>query len=69
MSLTIVYDMSTGEEHAGYTLPPLEALVAAWEQHHKNNNTWLYAKKIEQDVYKITPGPYGLSLGKFWVKK
>lgn len=65
--LTKVYSLQTGEVIAEYTLRPLEALVAAWEQHHKNFNTWEYAKKIEQDVYCLTPGKYGIELGNFWV--
>ena len=67
--LTKVLDMGSGETVAEYTLPPLEALVAAWEQHHKNFNTWEYAKKLEQDEYPIKTTKYGISLGKFWVEK
>ena len=67
--LTEVYDASTCKIYAEYSLPPLEALVAAWEQHHRNFNTWDYAKKMEQDFYPIETGRYGYSLGKFWVQK
>jgi len=67
--LTKVYDRSTAEVHAEYSLPPLEALVAAWEQHHKNFNTWTYAKKMEETYYPIEVGKYGYSLGNFWVQK
>lgn len=68
LMMTDVFDASTGEIYATYSLPPKEALVAAWEQHHKNFDTWEYAKKIESEVYHLKKGKYGWSLGKFRVQ-
>ena len=66
---TTVYHMVDGRptEYAVYILPPKEAIVAAWEQHHGNNNTWEYAKKLEAEFYPLKRGKYGWTLGKFWV--
>ena len=35
-----VYELASGEMVAIYSLPAKEAVVAAWEQHHRNFNTW-----------------------------
>jgi len=59
--------MSTGQVFGEYSLPPKQAIVAAWEQHHKNFNTWEYAKKIEAEVYPLEKSQYGWKLGNFWV--
>ena len=66
--LTKVWDLSTGEVFGEYSLKPKEAIVAAWEQHHKNHNTWEYAKKIESETYPLEKGKYGWTLGIFWAK-
>ena len=66
--LTQVLDASTGDVVAEYALSPVQALVATWEQHHKNFNTWEYAKKLEADYYPLKRGKYGWCLGKFWAK-
>jgi len=63
---TPVYSTATGECVALYSLPPKEAVVAAWEQHHRNFNTWEYAKKIEEETYPLEEGKYGWTLGNFW---
>jgi len=50
-----------------YKLPPLQALVACYEQYQKFNfNTWDYGS-VEQ--YPIIEGKYGFTLGEFWVEK
>ena len=67
--LTPVYSTETAELVAEYSLPAPEAVVAAWEQHHRNMNTWEYAKKMEQDYYPLEEGKYGWSLGNFWAPK
>lgn len=67
MEFSTVFDRGTGEEHAIYSLPPKEALVAAWEQHHKNFNTWEYAKKMEANHYPLKQETFGWTLGKFYV--
>jgi len=66
--VSVVYKAPEMEPYATYTLPAMEAIVAAWEQHHRNFNTWEYAKKMEQDFYPLMPGKYGYVLGAFWVK-
>ena len=63
---TPVFDVGTGKLVALYSLPPKEAVIAAWEQHHKNYNTWEYAKKLEKDSYPLRKGKYGWCLGIFW---
>lgn len=46
---TIVTDMDTFWE-VTYSLPPQEALVAAYEQSKKNFNTWTYKDPSEYDI-------------------
>jgi len=67
--MTTVYDLGSGKEAAVYSLPPKEALIACWEQHHKNHSTWEYAKKLEEEFYPLEEGEYGYTLGKLWVRK
>jgi len=66
-SLTSVFDRSTGKVVAEYLLSPQEAIVACWEQHHKNFNTWEYAKKMESKFYPLERTEFGWNLGNFWV--
>ena len=67
--LTDVYDMETCGIYASYSLEPKQAIIAAWEQYHKNFNTWEYAKKLEQEFYHLNKTKHGYTLGKFWVKR
>jgi len=66
-SLVTVYDRHTGKAVAEYSCSPKEAIVACWEQHHGNNNTWEYAQKIKAEVYPLERTKFGWILGKFWV--
>ncbi|QDP67178.1 MAG: hypothetical protein Unbinned3806contig1000_51 [Prokaryotic dsDNA virus sp.] len=52
-------------EELSYSLPPKQALVAAYEQHKGNNNTWTYK---DPSKYPIRKGKYGYTLGNCWVK-
>ena len=67
--ITTVLNAETGEAEATYSLSPKEAIVACWEQSHRNLNTWEYAKKLEAEFYPLVETEHGFTLGKFWVKK
>jgi hypothetical protein len=41
--MTTVFNLSTGDVKQ-YSLPPREAVIAAWEQEKRNYNTWDYGK-------------------------
>ena len=59
---TMVMDLFTGRKYY-YTLAPLQALVACYEQFGRNNfNTWQYK---EPDDYDIKSGRYCHLLGNF----
>ena len=50
-----------------YSLPPREALVAAWEQGRGNFNTWLYQESecpIEEGRWHLFAGDYAVSSGR-----
>lgn len=48
-----------------FSLSPMQALIAAYEQQLGNNNTWTYR---DPSKYPIRAGKYGFSLGNCWVK-
>lgn len=49
VSFVSLFDASKGYyvKEARYTLPPMEAMIAAVEQYKGNYNTWEYPKKLD----------------------
>ena len=60
--MTKVLNLNTGK-HTTYSLPPKEAVVAAYEQSLGNFNTWQY--KAFADHPKARRGQYSVSCGDF----
>ena len=59
MPVTVVRELGTDNEYT-YTLPPKQAVVAAWYQYgHSNWNTWTYNHHL------LKPGKYGWHMGNF----
>ena len=52
-------------EELSYSLPPMQALIAAYEQQLGNNSTWTYR---DPSKYPIIESKHGLILGDCWVK-
>lgn len=52
-------------EELSYSLPPKQALIAAYEQQLGNNSTWTYR---DPSKYPIRKGTFGYTLGYCWVK-
>lgn len=63
--MTTVVHLPTGTADT-YSLPPKHTLVAAYEQHRGNWNTWAYGKPEE---YPIVEGLYTFLLGEYAVRK
>ena len=57
-----VLNLGTGK-HVTYSLPPEEAVVAAYEQNRGNFNTWQYAAFADHP--KARRGQYSVSCGDF----
>ncbi len=58
--LTVVVNLHTGAERP-YSLPPAEALVAAYEQVRGNWNTWTYSESscpVEEGKYTLSAGDW-----------
>ena len=68
MELTKVYDLSTGNVYAEFSLPAKQAVISAWFNYHKSMNTWTHAQIIESEVYPLTQRKYGWTIGKFWAE-
>ena len=53
VSFVMLFDATKGEfiQEARYTLPPMQAMIAAVNQYNRNYNWWQYPKKLE-GVYK-----------------
>lgn len=63
--MTVVRNMHTSQELV-YSIPPKEAVVAAYNQYQRNNwNTWTYL----EGRAPVMEGKYGWSCGDFWARK
>ena len=67
MTVTTVYNLDT-EEETVFTLPPDQAVVAAFEQRRlrRNFETWDYPSPSDHSDYKRTK--HGHVCGNFWAK-
>jgi len=57
---TKVVNLRTGLEQY-FTLPPTEAVIAAWEQAQGNNNTWTYGDgkaPVKQGAHTVSAGDF-----------
>ena len=73
LTFSTVYNVDT-EEELTFSLPPKEALVAAFEYHRRVNGmpyarTDQFKAKMDSGAYHIKAGKFGLCLGPFWVRK
>jgi len=70
VNFSTVYNVDT-EDELTFSLPPEEAIVAAFEYHlgvHGMPTDQIKAKMDAGD-YQITKAQYGLCLGPFWARK
>ena len=51
-----------------YSLPPKQALVAAYEQSRGNWNTWEYESRLASGIYEFHKTPLSIRLGEFKVR-
>ena len=56
--LTLAFNLKTGEER-WFTLPPEQAVVAAYASEHGDGNTWEYTNK----KYPVVTGQYSVACG------
>jgi hypothetical protein len=65
MTSVTAVNLSTGEERL-YTCSPREAVVAAYAQERKDNNTWQYAERydhlVQQGRWHVFCGDWGVRL-------
>ena len=66
MPTTTVYNTADYEQTLTFTLPPAQAVVAAYEQSLKNYNTWNYPQPTTHPKFKSAGDV--VRCGTFWAK-
>jgi len=54
--------------HDQSRLSPIESLLEAWEHDRHNRRIWQYVRKVEEDIYNVTPGKGQTTTRRVWME-